>query len=930
MKIPLHKLLISSTLVTPILLSIATYGADASLSPTDSFDGAGGSTFTPKSTADANGTNYVLSGNVYINDAGKGTALTGCCFTETTGDLTFTGKGYSFSFNTVDAGSNAGAAASTTADKALTFTGFSNLSFIAAPGTTVASGKSTLSSAGALNLTDNGTILFSQNVSNEANNNGGAITTKTLSISGNTSSITFTSNSAKKLGGAIYSSAAASISGNTGQLVFMNNKGETGGGALGFEASSSITQNSSLFFSGNTATDAAGKGGAIYCEKTGETPTLTISGNKSLTFAENSSVTQGGAICAHGLDLSAAGPTLFSNNRCGNTAAGKGGAIAIADSGSLSLSANQGDITFLGNTLTSTSAPTSTRNAIYLGSSAKITNLRAAQGQSIYFYDPIASNTTGASDVLTINQPDSNSPLDYSGTIVFSGEKLSADEAKAADNFTSILKQPLALASGTLALKGNVELDVNGFTQTEGSTLLMQPGTKLKADTEAISLTKLVVDLSALEGNKSVSIETAGANKTITLTSPLVFQDSSGNFYESHTINQAFTQPLVVFTAATAASDIYIDALLTSPVQTPEPHYGYQGHWEATWADTSTAKSGTMTWVTTGYNPNPERRASVVPDSLWASFTDIRTLQQIMTSQANSIYQQRGLWASGTANFFHKDKSGTNQAFRHKSYGYIVGGSAEDFSENIFSVAFCQLFGKDKDLFIVENTSHNYLASLYLQHRAFLGGLPMPSFGSITDMLKDIPLILNAQLSYSYTKNDMDTRYTSYPEAQGSWTNNSGALELGGSLALYLPKEAPFFQGYFPFLKFQAVYSRQQNFKESGAEARAFDDGDLVNCSIPVGIRLEKISEDEKNNFEISLAYIGDVYRKNPRSRTSLMVSGASWTSLCKNLARQAFLASAGSHLTLSPHVELSGEAAYELRGSAHIYNVDCGLRYSF
>ncbi|SPN73581.1 Polymorphic membrane protein F,chlamydial polymorphic outer membrane protein repeat,Autotransporter beta-domain [Chlamydia serpentis] len=929
MKIPLYKLFISSFLATPVLLNISIYGADVTLSSTDSFDGdAGSTTFTPKSTSDANGTTYTLSESVYINNAGKTSALTSSCFSEAAGDLTFVGQVFSLSFNKINAGSNVAAVASTTADKALSFIGFLNLSFTAAPGATVTAGKSTLSSAGALNLRNNVSILFSQNVSNDANNNGGAITTKTLSISGNGSSVAFTSNSAKKLGGAVYSSSTADISQNSGYLVFTNNNGATGGGALAFEGDTSITQNNQLFFFGNTATDATGNGGAIYCVKSGSTPTLTFSGNKSLTFSENSSVIKGGAIYAHNLVLSSGGPTIFTSNKCGNTAAGKGGAIGLADSGSLSLSADQGDITFLGNVLTNTTTSSTERNAIHIPSSGKFTNLRATKGQTIFFYDPITSDNAASTDPLTINQPDSNTSLDYSGTIIFSGEKLSTDETKVAANLSTTLKQPLTLASGTLALKNDVQLDVNALTQTQGSTISMQPGTKLTATTDNITLTKLVVDLPSLDTTKSVTIGTSG-NKTITLSAPLVFQDSNGNLYENHKINETRKTPFIVFTA-TAASDIHIDAILKNPVEAPEPHYGYQGYWEATWADTTTSKSAILNWVTTGYNPNPERRASLVPDSLWASFTDIRSLQQIMESSANSIYQQRGLWASGTANFLNKDKSGINQAFRHKSYGYIVGASVEDFSENIFSLAFCQLFGKDKDLFIVENTSHNYLGSLYLQHTAFLGGLPIPTLGGITDVLKDIPLILNAQISYSYTKNDMDTKYTSYPQAQGSWTNNSGALEIGGSLALYLPKETPFFQGYFPFLKLQAVYSRQESFKESGTEARAFDDGDLINCSIPLGIRLEKVSKDEKNNLEFSLAYISDVYRKNPHSRTALIISGAAWNSICKNLARQAFLASARSHLTLSPHLEFSGQAAYELRGSTDIYNVDCGLRFSF
>ncbi|EPJ23902.1 polymorphic outer membrane protein, partial [Chlamydia psittaci 03DC29] len=107
---------------------------------------------------------------------------------------------------------------------------------------------------------------------------------------------------------------------------------------------------------------------------------FTFEGNSGLTFSGNSSSKNGGAIYAKNLKIVSGGPTLFTDN----TAQEAGGAIAIADGGTLSLTAESGDIIFKGN-----KGKDDAPNAINIGSTAKITDLRASQGSSIIFYDPI-------------------------------------------------------------------------------------------------------------------------------------------------------------------------------------------------------------------------------------------------------------------------------------------------------------------------------------------------------------------------------------------------------------------------------------------------------------------------------------------------------------------------------------------------------------
>ncbi|WP_349821455.1 chemotaxis protein [Chlamydia abortus] len=276
--------------------------------------------------------------------------------------------------------------------------------------------------------------------------------------------------------------------------------GTNGYGAIQTKGNTTLKDNSSLVFHKNCST---AEGGAIQCKASSSEAELKIENNQNLVFSENTSTSKGGAIYADKLTIVSGGPTLFSNNSV-STSSPKGGAISIKDSsGECSLTANLGDITFDGNKIITTSSSTVKRNSIDLGT-GKFTNLRAKEGFGIFFYDPI-SNTGDTSAEIELNKAEGSSTT-YTGKIVFSGEKLSDEEKKVADNLKSYFTQPLKIGSGSLVLKDGVTLEAKKVTQTAGS-VVMDLGTTLQTPSsggETITLTNLDINIASLGGGGSL------------------------------------------------------------------------------------------------------------------------------------------------------------------------------------------------------------------------------------------------------------------------------------------------------------------------------------------------------------------------------------------------------------------------------------------
>ncbi|WP_201456758.1 polymorphic outer membrane protein middle domain-containing protein [Chlamydia sp. 17-3921] len=925
----------------------------------ESFDGTENTIYSPKETSDAEGTTYTLLNDISIYSAGIPTPLEKSCFNDTAGHLSFLGQGHSLIFNTIDAGAHP-TAIKTTTDKNLTLSGFYSLTFKNAPASTVTTGSGAATSGGGLTISKVDHFLALNNFST---NDGGAFKAKYFSLSGTKGNITFQGNTSDKQGGAVSSETTLTLQENLGSLIFTNNSAkESGGGALSSKGSTDIERNGQIFFINNSTTGENAHGGAINSFANGSTlnPELKFEENASINFSYNSAEGNGGAIYAKKLFLIANGPTEFLFNKSGSTTnPGKGGAIAIAPKGSLVLSADKGDISFLGNTII-VDATNVKRSAINLEDDATISMMAASAGNNIFFYDPITHSTTPTSppvpqpqpqptvtasapasvptttppSTLLLNPSDADGTI-YTGSIVFSGEKLNAEETAVVENLVSTIKSPVKLANGKLVLKKGVTVKLSSLTQDEQATVVMDTGTTLEATSDDISLNRLNINLSSLSNGKKATVKTP-ENKNITITGPVGLVDEYGDFYEDHTLrNPQMFSLLEVSTSGTGVASVAAIPLTTS--LDPSTHYGYQGYWSLDWTTTGTTKSATVSWTKTGYTPNSERNTSLVPNSLWGNVIDMRSIHGLMKNHTQHTYLPQSVWISGITNFYHQDRRRSRQGFRHLSGGYALGGNKIMPSDDLLSVAFCQLSGRDKDHVVTKNHSDTYGATLYYQHTTPLFNILNTLWGkaqTTPKILSTAPqkqnVILNAHLTYTHTDNHMKTHYTRYSTAHGSWRNNNFGIEVGANLA---PKSlsSSWQIDYSPFVNAQYIYGRQQRFQErASAESRGFEPSKLVNFSIPMGMRFERQSKISSSKQSLALTYSIDAYRQNPDNFTTLLVSRDSWETLGANPARQTISTQITNHSRFNPFLEMFCQFAFEFRGSSRLYNFDIGTSFVF
>ncbi|AFS22498.1 outer membrane autotransporter barrel domain protein [Chlamydia psittaci VS225] len=959
--------------------------------------------------------------------------------------------------------------------------------------------------------------------------------------------ITFSSNSSKKAGGAICVSGSATIENNTGTCTFSNNNAKEQGGAISVNGNCNITGNKNVVFSGNQAQEipasstvaveetaveglveeAKGSGGAIYClkaptsipatpiqppkqtlpspepdallaethakvapqEEPSPDPCLTISGNTSVTFNNNSSKVTGGAIHAKKVVLSSNGNMTFSNN-----SSGKGGAIYIADDGDISITAATGSIIFQGNKVTAAdpiTLPTKKEtaiaaasieekkhteektdssqasgsasaditsafftlankaeiqteskaeenntpkcNSIHLGSGAKISQLRAQTGQTIFFYDPITTTAPAAAAVnvtqpkvsvakassripasasavsapapavvktpLKINAPDTPDPAQkvaaetaqqaavYNGKIVFSGEKLSSEDAQNPLNAISVIHNDVSLEAGTLVLSHGAGLLVNSFTQKEGSLIVMDGGTSIitnvtpaseglqsrsmlsnpktaipviravsqsiasslinfkersfsatgdmvstveESPDGSITINNLAVNLDSLENGKVITLAAKGGTGSVTLTGNLQFQDSNQNFYDNPLLNKNFTLNFLDISAP-GEGKIHTEGFNMIPQGATGSDLGYQGKWEVTEIKDSSGKvSFEIKWVSAGYIPTANRRATLVPNSLWCSAIDMRAFQKLVEVSTEGEDFHKGLWISGISNFFHRDSMKEQEGFRHISSGYVVGVSTQPISDKVIDLAFCQMLGKSKDYHLADARSHVYAASVHTKFEKLVNHYKLSNRkGAIlTRKPEKSPVIFDAQLSYSLNHNSMKTKHTPNPSSRGKWNNHCVAGELGSYLPILV--DHPAIEELFPFVKLHIVFVQQEDFKETkgGTENRNFQSAHFINVSLPLGVKFEKTNK--LNTYNIRLAYQPDIYRDAPKSKVFLPSVNTAWSTGATNLSRQAMIIDGSDHHHLTDNLEVFCHGAFELRGSSRNYNVDIGGRYKF
>lgn len=807
--------------------------------------------------------------------------------------------------------------------------------------------------------------------SNASSSFGGALASEgAVTLTNNSAPQTFSSNGAAYYGGAIFlgtlsaptagTSSAASLtaSANSGKITFQNNTALSGG-AIYSQGNLEFSNNNYVLFANNTASPAStvtipsipnqqitgGSGGAIYCmaPQTGAggsgggtggsgtapaDPELKCTGQSALYFYGNYAATEGGAIYAKKIVLTDNGSTQF----IGNVSA-KGGAISVAASGTLELTANAGNIVFDHNltvnttTNSGTSTP-STHNSIHFNEGATFSTLAASAGNSIFFYDPITtdiSQTAAQPAALTINPSSGN----YQGNIVFSGETLPPNEAAQPNNVTSTINQKVTLENGSLILKKGAILNVYSFTQSSGSsgsTVLMDVGTTLSTTTTAqqnadgnITLSNLAINLSSLGGSsQQATVKIASTSGTLSITGPLAFVDSSGIFYENHELLNKDTATFTIANFTGTANPTLTN--ITEVTGATSSPYGYQGTWKLETSPGTPANTQTLTatWTKTSFIPGPERLAPLVPNSLWGNIVDLRAVNQVMETCSRGLPYGKGLCLTGISNFFHCNHTQAARSYRHISGGYVLHANTQTLADSVFGFGFGQLFAKSKDYLVANDKSKVYVITAYT-------GFTKPFFN-----ISNLFASMATRASYCRSNERLTTNYTSLGTAQAGWSNNGWLGELEANFPVVLSSRILNLKKLIPFVKAEVAYANQGRFKEKNTEGRAFGHGHLMNVSVPAGIKFDKTSHHAPDFYSISLSCISDVYRYNPHCSTVLIANGATWTTVATNPSRWGVKVQASSHNKVNNNIEIYGHGGCEIRRSSRQYTVDLGSKFRF
>ena len=752
----------------------------------------------------------------------------------------------------------------------------------------------------------------------------GAATDLSVSFSKNTA-VEFDGNVAR-IGGGIYSDGPISFLENA-KTVFLNNV------SAPVYINPSQPQGGGQQATGDQAN--YGDGGAIFCKNGNQQPQppqqgaaasgeVSFQGEGMVFFSKNIAAGKGGAIYAKKLSISDCGPVQFIGN-----IANDGGAIYLADSGELSLSADHGDIIFDANLKRTAQQGAATvndvqvaSNAISMATGGQVTILRASEGHQILFNDPIVmANGQNPTQTLKVNDGEG-----YSGDIVFAkGE--------------SVLYSDIELVQGKILLREKAKLSVNSLNQT-GGIVYMEAGTTLDfvngaqqpQPTKPISLTNLHLSLASLLESNGVTNPPAAQtptpavigntnNGSVTISGQIFFEDLDNTSYDKYEwlgANQTL-DVLKLQMGAQPPAQAPADLTLGSE----NPQYGYQGNWKLRWEPDPAAQPQQnniytlkATWTKTGYNPGPERVASLVPNSLWGSIFDVRSAHSAIQASIDGRAYCRGLWISGISNFFYHDRDALGQGYRHISGGYAIGANSY-FGSSMFGVAFTEMFGRSKDYVVCRSNDHACIGTVYLSTKKALCGSCV--FGE-TFM----------RASYGFGNQHMKTSYTFAEENDVRWDNNCLVGEIGAGLPIVIAPSKLYLNELHPFVRAEFAYADHESFTEEGDQAREFKSGHLMNLTIPVGVKFDRCSSKHPNKYSFMGAYICDAYRSISGTKTTLLSHQESWTTDAFHLGRHGAMVRGSMYASLTNNIEVYGHGRYEYRNASRGYGLSVGSKVRF
>ncbi|ANH78756.1 autotransporter domain-containing protein [Candidatus Chlamydia sanziniae] len=763
-------------------------------------------------------------------------------------------------------------------------------------------------------------------------------------------------------GGAVFAKTAVDIKNNINDLIFIGNRSNAFGGAIFVGSLDDNNEEASLTMTGN-------RGDVFF-----------VGNSTLLSNFEQGNHCGGGAIYTQNLKIAQNdGIVVFYNNK-----ASRGAAIGIAEKGVVILEAFGGDVIFEGNTNFDGNS-----DAIYLfGKNSKISELSAATGTNLIFRDAIDCENLHIRDIVS----GESNPLD-NPSLIFNVKPIGKDSLhhEGAVKFAraiSKIPQIAVIQEGTLALSEGAQLWLGGIKQEAGSVLLLSAGTVLRifenvvepiltepttvnnsetslespehdtrvegvssryalstnASTDVtdvaakplslVDISSVIVDLSSFVPGPDASLPSAPeivVPKGIIVGSgniELKLADSTNIGYENHALLSTEKEiSLLTFKTADSItatpvvdptlSDIKIDVALPSVT---ESTYGHTGVWSE-----AQVKDGKLVigWQPTGYRLNPEKHGDLVLNTLWSHFVDLQALKQEqfshhIISQRMELDFSTNIWGSVLGVFSNCASISNIDGFTHRAGGYAMGLDTQLVEDFLLGGCFAQFLGKTESKIY---TAHSEQKKCYL--------------GSVYAGILTGPWLFKGTVIYGNLNNDLTTTYSTLGSSTASWVEQGCVADIRVDYR-YIVNPRRFMSAIIstvvPFIEVEYIRIDLPKIHETGKEVRTFQKTRLENVGIPIGMVLEhgysRGLRSEVNG--LSIAYIFDVYRKDPKSMITLPEASYSWEGKGMDVSRKAVKAQFSNDTEWNSYLSTHLGFNYEWREHLITYDVNGGIRLIF
>lgn len=595
---------------------------------------------------------------------------------------------------------------------------------------------------------------------------------------------------------------------------------------------------------------------------------------------------------------------------------------------SLFLSADGGNIIFQGNRV-GLSAADYVANSICLTEGAYIDQLRAAEGRTINFHDPVLSYTF-SDEFLHFNQTENGT--EYTGTILFSGEKVgeyiikddfetdAAYQKRLYESRYSRIMQDAILHNGVLHVADEATLELHSLTVNH-SELKTSNGGLLKA--KMLTLNGALIDIKGLlSGSAPLALETRLLSGQITA------WDRDGDLY-SGTGPLTKDRTFAVLTIGNDDANLDGFSLDMSDDRTGDTKYGVQGEWSLTWDDQlsplaadNPAHTLYAHWTYTGYNIDPEKQqdAMATINSLWTSKSNLDTLTNTVRGQMGSYRfmqaKDTNFWTSGLGDFSSQRSTAAIDGYDYWGGGYALGADTRICKNIILGLSFGQLIGthqgRSKHTSIDQDTLMEMVYASYLQQIDNRNSLRY-----------------EASIGYGSTSNRMSSYDNRGEYARGKWDNMTGNITFRLNWDYSLDRNWVL----TPFIGLEYSHGRQDAFTESGRDARIFDKSKLYNLTLPIGTELTHVSNLSGGRVwinKIGLSYTPDVYRHNPGGRGQFVGDTEAWKTYCINPPRNSGTLDVSTRYHFNDSWAVFAAYQLDVRDRGCYQNVNVGISTSF